>query len=213
MASTAFAGTLTPRYPDLSCRGSLEGLALAHGTARPHPPEGEPSANGGPDGEDLFETLSRDAEARNVNPVTLLATDYLNHFNEVLMLLELLPLAPDCAADLRGWAPKGYERHFLDSGFRDREFAVRAYAAAPAQYREPFDRTIAELDRQIALSVAECCALADAGDEVALQRAVERHLPQLRKLQERAGGLIHGYLDDAGIEGDPQASIDALFDD
>lgn len=188
-------------------------MALAHGTARPHPPAGEPSAKGESGGKALFEALSRDAEARNVNPVTLLATDCLNHFNEVLMLLELLPLAPDCAADLRAWVPKDYEQHFLDSGFSDRDFAIRAYAASPALYREPFDRTITELERQIALAVAECCELVDGGDEVALQRAVEGHLPELRKLKERAGGLIHGHLDDAAVEGDPQASIDALFDD
>ena len=31
----------------------------------------------------------------NVNPRTLLATDYLNHFNEVLMLIELVPDDPE----------------------------------------------------------------------------------------------------------------------
>jgi hypothetical protein len=32
----------------------------------------------------------------NINPTTWLATDYLNHFNEAIMLLEMLPCAPEC---------------------------------------------------------------------------------------------------------------------
>src|SRR3546814_1723486 len=33
---------------------------------------------------------------KNINQNTLLATDYLNHFNEIIMLLEMLPSMPEC---------------------------------------------------------------------------------------------------------------------
>lgn len=33
----------------------------------------------------------------NINPRTGLATDYLNHFNEAVMLLEMVPDMPECA--------------------------------------------------------------------------------------------------------------------
>jgi hypothetical protein len=37
--------------------------------------------------------------AANINPQSGLATDYLNHFNEAIMLLEMIPDMPDCVED------------------------------------------------------------------------------------------------------------------
>ena len=47
-------------------------------------------------------------DGTNINPVTGLATDYLNHFNEAIMLLEMLPVAPDCKEDFLAWRPMSY---------------------------------------------------------------------------------------------------------
>lgn len=185
---------------------------MSQGAAAARPDEAAPALPALP-AEDEYALLSAQAEARNVNPVTLLATDYLNHFNEVVMLLEMLPLAPDCAADAAGWQPKSYEQHFRESGFRDRDFAIRAYAASPPRFRQPFDLTVAALDARIAEAVAECCDLARDPDPEALQRAVERHLPELRHLLERASALIHGYIEPEAAAADAQAAVDALFDD
>ena len=44
----------------------------------------------------------------NINPATGLATDYLNHFNEAIMLLEMLSSCPECRADFLGWRPTSY---------------------------------------------------------------------------------------------------------
>lgn len=79
---------------------------------------------------------------KNINPETLLATDYLNHFNEVIMLLEMTPDMPECFEDIKAWAPKGYEQHFRDSGFAEKELAILAYRHSPSQYRTAFDSTI-----------------------------------------------------------------------
>src|SRR5262245_28249336 len=46
--------------------------------------------------------MLRDA---NINPRTGLATDYLNHFNEAIMLLEMIPDMPECADDFLEWRP------------------------------------------------------------------------------------------------------------
>ena len=43
--------------------------------------------------------------AANINPVTGLASDYLNHFNEAIMLLEMLAAMPDCVDDFLAWQP------------------------------------------------------------------------------------------------------------
>jgi hypothetical protein len=49
---------------------------------------------------------------KNINPQTLLATDYLNHFNEIHMLLDMLADMPDCLDDIINWEAISYQKHF-----------------------------------------------------------------------------------------------------
>ena len=85
-------------------------------------------------------------ELANINPQTGLATDYLNHFNEVMMLLEMLPDMPDCAEDVLEWAPLDYEGHFKNSTFKDKNLAILAYGAAPANLREHLEQQVSEIN-------------------------------------------------------------------
>ena len=66
--------------------------------------------------------------AANINPRTGLATDYLNHFNEAIMLLEMIPDMPECAEEFLEWQPRSYREHFAASNFRARELAIEAFA-------------------------------------------------------------------------------------
>src|SRR5215831_18093245 len=77
--------------------------------------------------------------AANINPRTGLATDYLNHFNEAIMLLEMVPELPDCIDDLNAWQPLSYTEHFQASSFRDRELAIEAYELADPRLRDRLD--------------------------------------------------------------------------
>src|SRR5438477_5406292 len=77
--------------------------------------------------------------AANINPQTGLATDYLNHFNEAIMLLEMIPAMPECAGDFLSWHPLSYAEHFIASNFKGRDLAISAYNEAPKQIRIPFD--------------------------------------------------------------------------
>src|SRR5258707_12820208 len=88
---------------------------------------------------------ARTAELRaaNINPRTGLATDYLNHFNEAIMLLEMIPDMPDCAEDFLGWQPLSYHEHFTASNFKARELAISAYDAADPAVRQEFDNLAA----------------------------------------------------------------------
>src|SRR6266436_5043596 len=78
-------------------------------------------------------------KAANINPRTGLATDYLNHFNEAVMLLEMIPDMPECAEDFLSWRPLSYAEHFTASNFRARDLAIEAYNAADARIRAKFD--------------------------------------------------------------------------
>src|SRR3954453_23075252 len=78
-------------------------------------------------------------QAANINPRTGLATDYLNHFNEAIMLLEMIPDMPECAEEFLEWQPRSYREHFAASNFKARELAIEAYDSANPQIRTEFD--------------------------------------------------------------------------
>src|SRR5437762_7750880 len=77
--------------------------------------------------------------AANINPRTGLATDYLNHFNEAVMLLEMVPDMPECAEDFLTWSPLSYAEHFTASNFKARDLAIEAYEKADPNVRAQFD--------------------------------------------------------------------------
>src|SRR5260370_32266601 len=77
--------------------------------------------------------------AANINPRTGLATDYLNHFNEAIMLLEMIPDIPECAEDFLLWYPLSYREHFMASHFKARDLAIEAYESADEHIRVEFD--------------------------------------------------------------------------
>src|SRR3954453_16707835 len=92
--------------------------------------------------------------AANINPRTGLATDYLNHFNEAIMLLEMIPDIPDCAKDFLEWHPLTYDEHFPRPNFKGRDLAIEAYELADAQIRAEFDN-IASTMTSILTAVGE----------------------------------------------------------
>ncbi|RMD88511.1 MAG: hypothetical protein D6807_05595 [Alphaproteobacteria bacterium] len=166
----------------------------------------------------------------NINPSTFLATDYLNHFNEVIMLLEMLPEMPEMIGEVLLWQPKSYPDHFRDSGFKDGALAIEAYERAPARYRRAFDHHVAALDALILESVAALQSCASDGTR--MRRIVDCDLAQARRILETLSGIIHGATtslaqddvdrafadassgaDTAEADGaNDQAAIDALFD-
>src|ERR1700749_911915 len=78
--------------------------------------------------------------AANINPQTGLATDYLNHFNEAIMLLEMIPDIPECSEDFLAWCPLSYCEHFMASNFKARDLAISAYESAAPDIRAEFEQ-------------------------------------------------------------------------
>jgi len=146
-----------------------------------------PAAADGPE----LEELRAEIRGKNVNETSFLATDYLNHFGEVIMLLELLPDMPDCFEELASWQPKSYGEHFHDSGFQDAELIIRAYENAPPNFRKPFDRTIAQMDRVTLQVMAKIEAILAKDEHEALRAEVEIATKWLTQLNELASGIIN----------------------
>jgi hypothetical protein len=145
----------------------------------------------------------------NINPATGLATDYLNHFNEAIMLLEMLSNCPDCRADFLDWQPKSYREHFLDSRFKDRQMAVAAYEATSPAVRNCLDMLAATMTAVIEATRSTMCS---ALPEPAAQHLAQQAVASLKPLIARAGALINGDTEAlAGGDTLPQAAVDRLL--
>jgi hypothetical protein len=150
-----------------------------------------------------YEALSQRAQGSNVNEKTLLATDYLNHINEIVMLLELVPDAPECLEDCRAWQPLSYVDHFLQSHIADRDLAIAAYPWSPPQYKGPFDQLVLEMNRLVDISVVRLAALLEAGKEDEVRLVATRASQNLQDLIGKASAVIHGdrnVIDQAQID-------------
>src|SRR5436190_8971247 len=87
--------------------------------------------------------------AANINPTTGLATDYLNHFNEITMLIGLVADMPEMIDEVRAWQPASYGEHFERSGFKGKALAIAAYRAAAPSVRRTFEDAIMAFDMAI----------------------------------------------------------------
>jgi hypothetical protein len=153
-----------------------------------------------------YRALSARAVGSNVSEKTLLATDYLNHINEVIMLLEIVPDAPECLDDCKAWAPVSYEDHFRNSGIADRELAIEAYPYSPPQFKQPFDQLVREMNRLVGISIERLDVVLALGNEEQIRYVATRASQNLQDLIGQASAVIHGddHIPD-------QAQIDALM--
>ena len=145
----------------------------------------------------------------NINPDTGLATDYLNHFNEAIMLLELLSACPDCLDDFLAWQPMSYREHFAASHFKDRALAVSAYEAADPAVRHCLE-TLADTMTSV-LEATRAAMRSDLPHDAAAALA-ERSAASLKPLVARAGAVINGETAESEARVNaPQLAIDQLM--
>jgi hypothetical protein len=78
-----------------------------------------------------------------VNPASGIANDYLNHFNEVLLLIENLPtLLPEMLDELLGWQPVTYREYFAKSLLPGSARALQIYDGLEDSFRRDFESII-----------------------------------------------------------------------
>ena len=146
----------------------------------------------------------------NINPLTGLSTDYLNHFNEAIMLLEMVPQVPDCALDLFAWRPLSYSEHFAASRLKERDTAITCYESADPKLREGLD-TLA--NTMTAILTATRDAMQSGLPESDTHRVTRRAVEWLKPLVARAGAVINGAEGalNAPDTSPPQDMVDALM--
>jgi hypothetical protein len=143
-----------------------------------------PNKVGGVDG-----ARAAELRAANINPRTGLATDYLNHFNEAIMLLEMIPDMPECAEDFLQWRPLSYREHFTASNFKARDLAIEAYECADEAIRAEFDNITSAMT---SILTAVGAAMRDVRQDTTRATLAERATGWVKPLVATAGGIING---------------------
>ena len=155
---------------------------MAATQARPDRPTSPPTGH-------IDEARAAVLRAANINPRTGLATDYLNHFNEAIMLLEMIPDMPECAEDFLTWTPLSYAEHFWASNFKARDLAIEAYELADPKIRTEFDN-IANTMTSILTAVGT--AMREARQDKTRATLAEQATNWVKPLVMLAGGIING---------------------
>jgi hypothetical protein len=152
--------------------------------------------------------LSSDAlHTANVNPSTGLATDYLNHFNEAVMLLDMAGDMPELAEELLEWEPVSYEQHFIRTNYVGTETVVAAWNSLPHAQKAHFETLISGLDA--ALEQAKAYVQGGKTEDAIVLKSTE-----IEPLLTAARACVNGVaeIDVPSDASDEQAEIDALFD-
>jgi len=137
----------------------------------------------------IDEARAEQLRAANINPRTGLATDYLNHFNEAVMLLEMVPDMPECAEDVLTWTPLSYAEHFWASNFKARDLAIEAYERADPEVRAIFDNLTATMT---SILTAVGNAMREAQQDKTRATLAEQATAWVKPLVALAGGVING---------------------
>jgi hypothetical protein len=146
-----------------------------------------PSACPDPD-----EARAAELVVANINPRTGLATDYLNHFNEAVMLLEMIPDMPECSKDFLAWSPLSYCEHFMASNFKAKDLAISTYESADPDLRAEFEQIT---DTITSILTAVGAAMREANQDQTRAKLAEQAIGWLRPLVSAAGGVINGGLE------------------
>jgi hypothetical protein len=145
------------------------------------------------------EARAAELKAANINPRTGLATDYLNHFNEAVMLLEMIPDIPECTSDFLEWRPLSYAEHFTASNFKARDLAISSYETVEPEIRASFDN-ITSIMTSILVAVGS--AMREAQLDKTRARLAEQATAWVKPLVMQTAGIING---------DAEADVDTIL--
>ena len=141
-----------------------------------------------------------------------LSNDYLNHYSEALMLIELAAADPDLATELARWRPLGYRAYFEASPLRRAPEALAAYRALTDAQRGAFEALMLAMDALATAAIAGLQPPCEPGDAALIAEAT---LPPFRRLVARAASFLNSGGENAGHASEveeAQAVIDRLIE-
>ena len=143
----------------------------------------------------------------NINPETGLATDYLNRFNEAIMLLDMMSTCPEFRDDFLAWKPMSYREHFRASHATTRDLAIAAYETADPNVRGSLD-TLA-VTMTVVLEATRAAMVGNLRPET-ISTLATKAVSWLKPLIARAGAIINGE-EEVTDAPSPQAVVDKLM--
>lgn len=144
----------------------------------------------------------------NINSATGLSTDYLNHFNEAVMVLEMLTMMPECLPDLAAWQPKTYREHFVESKLSHRDVIIAAYEIADPAARDALDN-VSDTLNAVLLETRDVVLRNMTTPETAAVLAL-RAADWLKPLITRMAAIINDTAT-RPTHAEPQVAIDEIF--
>ncbi len=155
---------------------------------------------------DFLDLYRQKVADTNIDPSTLLSTDYFNTFNSVIMLLDMVPDTPELLEEILQWDFYDYKAHFKAGALDFSALAIEAYDHVPPETRAAFERLIdsMRLCVETARPVLQRLQAEGAADSFAQEAFQTAEF--LREGVAQGNALVHGQTGSA-----EQAAIDALF--
>ncbi len=154
----------------------------------------------------MYEHFQARVAGTTIDGGTLLSTDYFNNFNEVIMLLGMLPEMPEMIEEIRSWQFRTYQEHFGGSGLPFAPLAVEAYAHVPPLVRDRFEQTIAEMHVTVDEARETLVRLTSEAEFDRFKLTAVDYSIRLQGLVDAGSAIVHGVG-----EVSDQDAIDALF--
>jgi hypothetical protein len=133
-----------------------------------------------------------------VNPASGIANDYLNHFNEALLLIENLPaLLPEMIDEMLAWRPVGYREYFTNSPLPGSVATLEIYDTLDDDFRSDFESMVLILNKIVTESIAVITAARKPDGTLEPEEVTdvcETLSAKLRRVLDRTADLVnHGY--------------------
>ena len=130
-----------------------------------------------------------------VNPASGIANDFLNHFNEILLLVENLPvLLPEMVDELMQWRPTTYRTYLERSPLPGTAAALAAYEGIDVDLRDHFDALVERLNAQALEITTEIASHRDPSGSIDAESIAEfcaKASLELRGALEVAANLVN----------------------
>ena len=145
---------------------------------------------------DNFEEMLSDQKVyqtlvdNNVNLVSGLATNYLNHYIEILLLIEMLPDMHECFADILAWKPMSYCEHADCSKLPNSEIVLKVYNAVDKSRRQKLADLAHEANLALTNYINRAGTALDLNDTDLLREIAAEAKEYLTPAIERMTGVI-----------------------
>jgi hypothetical protein len=153
-----------------------------------------------------IEALKERVAGTNIDPRSLLSTDYFNHFNEVVMMLGMVGDMPEILEEIDGWDFKTYREHFMESGLGFAPLAIECYEVAPPELRERFEKIATQMSMLIVETRVKLRQTLEMGEMDKFKDMAQLHSMELQGMIDDGAAIVHGY--NAAMD---QSKIDAMF--